>query len=168
MIRFASNLHPVTTRFLAGGRRAFSDVAVPIRRKVTLEERAALRAERKKRSQNILQGDKASSSDSTGQLSAGSIKWLWYMSVIVPTGLFAWGYNDENSPPAKFSEWIGLTGFITHYTDEISKPSHEKLLPDWNEVSASKIYFLPLSCKTNSNFLHRCPTYRRIFLYRTH
>mmetsp|Transcript_18920 Transcript_18920/g.28016 ORF Transcript_18920/g.28016 Transcript_18920/m.28016 type:complete len:419 (-) Transcript_18920:20-1276(-) len=135
MIRFASCLSPATIRFTAGVRRSLSDVAAPIRRKVSLEERAALRAARKKRSQNIVQGDKASSSDSAGNaLSAGRIKWVWYMSVILPTGIFAWAYNDENSPPAKLSKWIGLTGFITHYTDEISKPSHEKLLPDWNQM----------------------------------
>ena len=42
--------------------------------------------------------------------------------------------RDPDSPPAKFSELIGLTGLIKSFTDEIAKPSHEKLLPDWSQV----------------------------------
>jgi hypothetical protein len=64
-------------------------------------------------------------------------KWVWYAAVGVPTALLIWGLSDENSPPAKFTEMIGLTGFIHSFTDEIAKPSHEKLLPDWSQVSVA-------------------------------
>jgi hypothetical protein len=60
--------------------------------------------------------------------------------VAVPATLLVWGSSDENSPPAKFSEMIGLTGFIRSFTDEIAKPSHNKLLPDWSQVRAQYFF----------------------------
>jgi hypothetical protein len=125
-------------------RRKFADVvAAPVRREVTPDERAALRASRKARtSPSSNQSPKsgggqpdAAHSSMTAQISASRAKYVWYLGLIVPTGLFAWGYNDENSPPAKFSEIVGLTGVIRGFADEIAKPAHEKLLPDWNQVS---------------------------------
>jgi hypothetical protein len=42
--------------------------------------------------------------------------------------------NDENSPPAKFSELIGLSRLIRNFSEDFAKPSHDKLLPDWSQV----------------------------------
>jgi hypothetical protein len=71
-------------------------------------------------------------------------KWIWYAAVGVPSALLIWGLSDENSPPAKFTEMIGLTGFIHSFTDEIAKPSHEKLLPDWSQVSVAYLDVLSM------------------------
>jgi hypothetical protein len=62
---------------------------------------------------------------------------MWPLAIGVPTLFLAWGYNDENSPPAKLSNAIGLTDLIGSVTDVYARPSHEKLLPDWNDVSSS-------------------------------
>lgn len=115
-------------------RRRFADVAAPVRKEVSAEERAVLRAARKARASKAMQQPGQDAPAATAQISAARVKWFWYLGVIVPTGLFAWGYNDENSPPAKFCQMIGLSNFVKSYTDEISKPSHEKLLPDWNQM----------------------------------
>lgn len=61
-------------------------------------------------------------------------KYIWYAAVGVPTALLIWGFGDPDSPPARLSRWTGLTGFVRSYTDEIAKPSHDKLLPDWSQV----------------------------------
>lgn len=119
---------------LATTRRRFADVPAPVRKQVTVEERAALRKARRERLQKEATAE-GEAPAATAQISAARVRWVWYASVILPAGLFAWAYNDENSPPAKFAAMIGLTGFITSYTDELSKPAHEKLLPDWNQVS---------------------------------
>ena len=126
-------------------RREFADVvSAPVRRTVTPDERAALRAARKARTspssnQAPRSGDGGQSSNAAqpstiAQISASRAKYVWYLGLIVPTGLLAWGYNDENSPPAKFSEMIGLTGIVESFAEEFAKPAHEKLLPDWNQV----------------------------------
>jgi hypothetical protein len=104
---------------------------------VTKEERVLLRAARKKQASDALAKEQGTAASGGAQLSAARVKYVWYMGVLVPTGLFAWAYNDENSPPAQLFRMVGLTGLITSYTDEISKPAHEKLLPDWNQVSFS-------------------------------
>jgi hypothetical protein len=52
----------------------------------------------------------------------------------VPSAILIWGFSDENSPPAQFSRMVGLTDFIGRYTEEIARPSHTKLLPDWSQV----------------------------------
>jgi hypothetical protein len=100
-----------------------------------------LRAARKKLA-NDQQGSTTSQGSGTtspvtgARVFAANSRYVWYLSVIVPVGLFTWAYNDENSPPAKISKWCGLTGLISGYAAEINKPSHEKLLPDWSQVSA--------------------------------
>eukprot|EP00545_Synedropsis_sp_CCMP1620_P007359 CAMPEP_0119021774 /NCGR_PEP_ID=MMETSP1176-20130426/26664_1 /TAXON_ID=265551 /ORGANISM="Synedropsis recta cf, Strain CCMP1620" /LENGTH=417 /DNA_ID=CAMNT_0006976457 /DNA_START=77 /DNA_END=1327 /DNA_ORIENTATION=+ len=137
--RAASSRCATISSSSAGARRRFADMAAaPIRRDVvTLEERVVLRAARRKRASEALAKEAGGSAGGGGahaQISAERVKWVWYLGVIVPTGLFAWAYNDENSPPAQLFRMIGLTGLITSYTDEISKPSHEKLLPDWNQM----------------------------------
>lgn len=131
---------------LASGNQAtvpkrFSSSPPLVRQQVTPQERAALRAARRERAAHILQQQNA---DGAGAASAGgsrsatffSSRWVWYASVGVPTALLVWGFNDENSPPAQLSEMIGLTGLIRSYTDDFSKPSYDKLLPDWSQVSA--------------------------------
>jgi hypothetical protein len=128
-------------------RRLFSDSIVRPSHPVTKKERVALRAARKERAAQFLQqakgveGEAASSSTSSsstvGSGAARSImssKYIWYASVGVPSALLLWAFSDSDSPPAKFSRMIGLTGFVRQYTDEIAKPSHDKLLPDWSQV----------------------------------
>lgn len=100
---------------------------------VTPLQRAALRAARKEPANLRLEQQKA-------QLAGGSrtnlamSRYIWYLSVGLPSALLVWGFSDENSPPAQFCRMIGLTSFVRSYTDEIAKPSHNKLLPDWSQV----------------------------------
>lgn len=112
-----------------------------VRKQISPQERSALRAARRERAAQLLQqqkqaGDAAASSgggvNSTRFLAS---RWIWYAAVGVPSAILVWGIGDENSPPAKFSKMIGLTGLIQSYTDQIAKPSHDKLLPDWSQVS---------------------------------
>ena len=122
---------------------------------VTAQERIALRAARKERAAKFL--SKAGQGGSSGAAGGGkrgfvANKYFWYASFIVPSGILVWGFRDENSPPAKFAEFIGLTGFLQTYIDDIAKPSHEKLLPDWSQVSFC--HFIPFSSgKTKPNKL---------------
>ncbi|KAL3907241.1 MAG: hypothetical protein SGILL_008951, partial [Bacillariaceae sp.] len=121
--------------------RRFADVVRPTN-PVTKEERIVLRAARKERAAQVLQKAKgiegeaaaASSSSSSSANSFLSSKYMWYASVGVPSALLIWGFSDPNSPPAKFCKMIGLTGFVESYTNEIAKPSHDKLLPDWSQM----------------------------------
>ena len=122
--------------------RRFADVVRPAK-PVTRDERLTLRAARKERAAQVLQqakgveGDAVGTSSSSSSSSARSFlssKYMWYASVGVPSILLVWGFSDSNSPPAKFCRMIGLTGFVESYTQEIAKPSHDKLLPDWSQV----------------------------------
>jgi import inner membrane translocase subunit TIM50 len=54
----------------------------------------------------------------------------WYAAVAIPTAFIGWGIADEDSPPARLSRMIGLTGVIEEY----AKPARTKLLPDWNQI----------------------------------
>ncbi len=112
------------------GTRRFSEVVRPTK-PVTPAERLALRAARKERASKLLNTESTASSGGRGFVGN---KYFWYASVIIPSGILVWGFRDENSPPAKFAEMIGLTGFLSKYIDDIAKPSHEKLLPDWSQV----------------------------------
>ena len=112
---------------------------------ITPQERAALRAARRERGQKVLQqqqqqqqGGAAAATGGTASPARPSIfmsRWIWYAGVGIPTALIAWGISDEDSPPARFSDMIGLTDFIMGFASEIQKPSHDKLLPDWSQVS---------------------------------
>ena len=125
----------------------------PVRRTdVSPAERAALRAARKERATKVMEqqqrhgaeggGGGRASAETGGTTATASGKapslvmsrYIWYLSVGLPSALLFWGYTDENSPPARFSEAIGLTGFVRSYTDEIARPAHDKLLPDWSQV----------------------------------
>ena len=153
---------PLVGRVVAttAGRRRFlsttttSAGARPSRRTVGLEERAQLRAARKERATRLLQQQQQqqqqlqSASEGTATSPAGSSaavasskppslawsRWIWYLGLGIPTGLLVWGFQDEASPPAKFAKFIGLTGLIQGYTDQLAKPSYDKLLPDWSQV----------------------------------
>lgn len=147
--------------------RLFSDATKqqrPVRRAVSEEERASLRAARKERATQTLQqitGDgaaAAASAKSAGSASGGGVdsalsralgsRWIWYAGVGLPAGILVWLFSDENSPPAKACRWIGLTKFISGYTDQIAKPSHAKLLPDWSQVRVDcGFYFLIFPCQ---------------------
>lgn len=125
--------------------RRFSDVAVkPIRKPVSMEERAANRASRKERASRLIAQARGTpavqdASGATAAPAAGrsvlATRWMWYLGVAVPAGLLVWGYNDENSPPAKLSDAVGLTDWVSSYTDQFARPANDKLLPDWSEVS---------------------------------
>ena len=128
----------------ASNRRFLSDTLAtpsrPIRKTVTKEERQALREARKLQAAKVLQkGESGEAVASGASATANSIskhsRWVWYIGVGVPSALLVWGMNDENSPPAKFSSLIGLTGMIRNFSEDFAKPSHEKLLPDWSQVS---------------------------------
>ena len=116
---------------------------------ITVSERAALRAARKERATKFIAEQQQHQNTSTTTLSSSSNRgssssgrsttlatshYIWYLSIGIPTGLLVWGMNDEHSPPAQFCEMIGITQFIKHYTDEISQPVYDKLLPDWSQV----------------------------------
>jgi len=123
---------------------------VPPRRKVSPEERAAIRAARKQQSAQALEQTQASggtanaSSSTVGTASTTTTAAsrpstskpmdprVFYSLVLgVPTAVLAWGIADEDSPPAKFAEMIGLTGQIESVAIGFKKPANEKLLPDW-------------------------------------
>ena len=135
------------------GVRRFSDAAAakPVLRKpVSIEERAANRAARKERASKFIaqargtpmpEGEGATA---TAGRSVLATRWVWYMGVLVPAGVLFWGYNDKDSPPAKLSDAIGLTDWLTSWTDQYAKPSHDKLLPDWSQVSV--LYCIHCSC----------------------
>ena len=161
--------------------RRFADVVRPSE-PVTRADRMALRAARKERAAQVLQqakgieGDAAAAAGSSSSSARGflSSKYMWYASVGVPSILLVWGFSDSNSPPAKFCRMIGLTGFVESYTQEIAKPSHDKLLPDWSQVSGSN-WTLPYLIVVFSNieimqpfFAHsRCQMFHTIFLFLT-
>jgi hypothetical protein len=119
-------------------RRRFSEATGVVRpqQPVTARERMVLRAARKERAAKFLSQGSSEGGASTGRRSRGFVanKYFWYATFIVPSGILVWGLSDENSLPAQFSEFIGLTGFLKTYIDDIAKPSHEKLLPDWSQV----------------------------------
>jgi hypothetical protein len=121
---------------------------------ISLQQRAALRAARKVRATQFLEslggvkGTNKHSSNHSGVLPILGSRIVWYLGFGIPTAIITWGYIDSNSPPAKFSHWIGFTDFIKSFTDEIAKPAHEKLLPDWSEVrTMSGLLFILLWCK---------------------
>eukprot|EP00529_Nitzschia_sp_RCC80_P021548 CAMPEP_0113498192 /NCGR_PEP_ID=MMETSP0014_2-20120614/31026_1 /TAXON_ID=2857 /ORGANISM="Nitzschia sp." /LENGTH=415 /DNA_ID=CAMNT_0000392169 /DNA_START=171 /DNA_END=1414 /DNA_ORIENTATION=+ /assembly_acc=CAM_ASM_000159 len=102
------------------------------------KERTALRAARRERATQVIaeaKGETASaSSSSSSSPSSINAKYIWYASVFVPSALLVWGFSDPNSPPAKLCDLLGITGLVSSYTDEIAKPSHDKLLPDWSQM----------------------------------
>jgi hypothetical protein len=142
LLRLASHKTAASTCSIQSQSSRF--FSAQVRQTVTKEERAALRSSRRERAAEMLQKEKqgagvAGEANATG--GAGSStkqflasRYIWYLGVGVPSVLLAWGLSDENSPPAKFAEMIGLTGLIHGFTDEIAKPSHNKLLPDWSQV----------------------------------
>ena len=164
--------------------RRLADIARPTQ-PVTKSERLALRAARKERASQVLQqakgmeGEAAAAGSSSSSSARGvlSSKYLWYASVGVPSILLVWGFSDSNSPPAKFCRMIGLTGLVESYTQEIAKPSHDKLLPDWSQVRRD-VWETFVSDKRHGYWSHsdahhlfpshgffvcRCQTYPKIF-----
>lgn len=150
---------------LSAGKRFLTDAAATGSHRplmVSPLERAALRAARKTEAAKFLEQQKAaaaSSSNSVGGSGGGTAasgtalamsRYIWYFSVGIPVGLLAWGISDEKSLPAQFCRMIGLTGFVRSYTDEIAKPVHNKLLPDWSQVR----YWLEfIVAEANTTFL---------------
>lgn len=129
------------------GRRYLSDAGArdapykrAIRRVVSLEERESLRQARRERAAKTLSEQTGAgaaarpASGGAGLLAPQYSRYIWYLGVSVPVGLLVWGFNDENSPPAKFSDMIGLTSLISSFSDEYARPSHDKLIPDWSQM----------------------------------
>ncbi|KAL3815905.1 hypothetical protein ACHAXA_005753 [Cyclostephanos tholiformis] len=75
-------------------------------------------------------GGNSSSSSSGGRPTFDATRLGWYAAVIMPTAFVGWGIMDEDSPPARLSRLIGLTGVLEEY----AKPARTKLLPDWNMI----------------------------------
>lgn len=105
----------------------------------------ALRAARRERGRRVLQQQQqksqgqevtveGTSSSAAPRPNLFMSRWIWYVGVGLPTVLIGWAIQDENSPPAQFADMIGLKALIAGFANEISKPSHEKLLPDWSQV----------------------------------
>ena len=121
----------------------------PARRSVTPAERATLRAARKERANAALLAQASTSAEASagsngrlGQVTRTVVgnRWFWYVAVTLPTGLLVWGVRDEESPPAKFSKWIGLTDKIISLSEDYTKPNHDKLLPEWAHVRSVAIF----------------------------
>lgn len=126
-----------STRSLLYQTRLFS--TRPVRRSVTLEERTAQRVARKERASRVLQQQKqAEGTQAAGTLAAPSSltmsRYMWYVIIGMPIGLLGWAYSSPDNPPSRFAKWIGLTDWISSYTDVFAKPSFDKLLPDWSQV----------------------------------
>ncbi len=131
-------------------RESSTPIAPPTRQVVTKEERALRRAARKERANAFLssagtaeagavdaQGEKVFAGAAGAEMASGGSSPMfdvsrlgWYAAVLLPTGFIGWGIYDEDSPPAKFSRYIGLTDQIQEY----AKPARTKLLPDWDQV----------------------------------
>jgi hypothetical protein len=118
---------------------------------ITIAERAALRAARKERATKFMADQQVTTTTNVSGATGGTGRvtrtnlatshFIWYLSVGIPAGLLIWGFNDENSPPAKFCRITGITSFIRSYTDEIAKPVYDKLLPDWSQVMDKNFHF---------------------------
>ena len=136
-----------------------SKAVVPPRKVVSKSEREMLRKARKERAAQTMEAEKSGESAATTvSTSLGTKKsilsdsrFVFGIGVGVPTLLLGWGIYDENSPPAKFSQLIGLTAQITSIADEYARPNYAKLLPDWADVSSFHytlyyliIYFIPI------------------------
>lgn len=146
----SSNVGPQLLRVTA---RRLS-TARPVRpTNITPAQRTALRKARKERATAALlqaQGSAAATqkqASSSGTSSFTSVlrhpkysRWAWYIGVGVPTALLTWAIYDDSSPPAQFSQWIGLSAWIGQYTENISAPVYDKLLPDWADVSAQQAW----------------------------
>ena len=206
MIR-AARLLKTSARCMQTSSRLLSTDAAAVSKRpvnITASERAALRAARRERGRRALQqqqqgtiegaaAEASASSSNSGSTMPSLLmsRWIWYLGVGVPTVLSGWGLQDENSPPARFASLIGLTDLVGGFAQEIAKPSHDKLLPDWSQVCLSSFLenifvwsrekatrhanspmlvdlhcLLPHHCFTLSPFYfhkNRCRTFHRIF-----
>ena len=67
--------------------------------------------------------------------------WLYVGGLGIPTALVVWGWNDKDSPPAQLAKAIGLSKLVNNFAYELSKPSHDKLLPDWSQVRLAMLVY---------------------------
>ena len=112
----------------------------PVRQTVSIEQRAAMRAALKEQStQRLAEAGGQTATITAAPSSLKLSRWMWYLAVGLPGGLLIWGASDENSPPAQFSRMTGLSDLVGSFTDNFAKPSFDKLLPDWSQVS---VFFL--------------------------
>ena len=156
-------------RISSAQRRGFSAV---VRKNISVEERAALRAARRERANQLIQETTGAETGTTGTASSTKVltsKYTWYAAVGIPSAILAWGLSDENSPPARLSKQIGLTGLIEDLADTYTKPAHSKLLPAWSQVRT----FVLNVVSFRSNKIHtdrpccRCQMFHKIFLFHT-
>lgn len=115
-----------------------------IHKKVSPEQRATLRQVRKERSiaqsqqaqSQQSQSSSSSASSSSSPKSGSSSKpfnpnVVYGLGLAIPTLILAWGVYDHESPPAKFASFLGFDEVF----DSFAKPTYDKLLPNWNDVS---------------------------------
>lgn len=125
--------HNLGRNSAANGRR-FSAV---VRKSISIQERAALRATRRERANQFIQEATGVKSGTTGAASSTKVltsKYTWYAAIGIPSAILAWGLSDENSPPAECSRQIGLTRVIENLSESYARPAHAKLLPDWSQM----------------------------------
>ena len=151
-----SRVHLTCTNSIRNNvRGTSSQPAALTRQAVTKEERALRRAARKESANAVLTSTgaaEAGAAEAQGEsvLAAGAgassggsgpmfdvTRLGWYAAVLLPTAFIGWGIYDEDSPPAKLSRAIGLTDQIEEY----AKPSRTKLLPDWEQVCISQLFW---------------------------
>lgn len=163
---------------ISNGKSSRCNLSSDVRQAVTKEERTARRAARKERANAYLSsigsgaaaesaattGKAADVSSSSGGLGFDASRLGWYAAVLVPTAFIGWGVYDENSPPAQFSRFIGLTDKF----DEFAKPTRTKLLPDWNQVSLITVALfgahMLMFCVVCQVYRRHTEPYRSIFL----
>jgi hypothetical protein len=124
--------------------RAHLSTAITRPTNITAAERAALRTARRERGRQLLQQQQQQQPSTQVETTttkwhnrvAGS-RWLWYVGLFVPTAIITWAVQDEDSPPARLAESMGLAGWIRNKFEEMAVPQYDKLLPDWSQVSLS-------------------------------
>ena len=150
MLRLVANQYARSgSRHFSNFNKSLYEARIAERGKVTMEQRAALRAARKDQAAQVIsketstanQAASASSSSSSSSLSsagtsfsASTVRMLWYAGAGVPTLLLAWGIYDSESLPAKFAEFIGITSVIKGFTKQYTDPISTKLVPDWSQM----------------------------------
>lgn len=146
MLRLVANQYARSgSRHFSNFNKSLYEARIAERGKVTMEQRAALRAARKDQAAQVISKEtstanqaastSSSSSSSAGtSFSASTVRMLWYAGAGVPTLLLAWGIYDSESLPAKFAEFIGITSVIKGFTKQYTDPISTKLVPDWSQM----------------------------------
>jgi len=151
--------HPNSNGLLSRHHQYSSTAKVTIQhKKVSPQERAALRQARKQRAtkppssssssqQSQSQAGTGTSSTTLGTASTTTgtkpidPRLVFGLGVTIPAFLVAWGQYDENSPPAKFAKMLGWDDFAEGF----AKPHEDKLLRNWEDMSNVPPEFQPMT-----------------------